>query len=391
MSDIPKTVNPHMVDVCLTNNPKLTAAFTSYQKQLNIFPMESLISYTNNYNKHVHDPVTAEKEFYINLNNQDDPAVKLEYIDNTDIGLDGNEDVFSENEYWNTHDYDIEGIKKDIYEDEPNYPFQLPSEKRSEEANLKEILERNTEFILFWVEKFRCIHKTVKEEIFSEIPKDTPGGIYNTENVYFNNFNESMYHLRDAEFIKDRTTTTMLDENLVKSPHTYNVCQMNNIDSDTYDTAEELMNRSTLKFKLNMKNICSEVKKDEKHIAFNMEFPDTNMSSLASSLMTAASWYTDHDTESAHGNNMVTDTKHPVRIKTNIDAVQAKMNEILGDMKRVFDFLNKHTRDNNEQWGKYNKYYFVEGIFEQIDQFKRELMVIGANTAASSRTNQVLS
>lgn len=386
--ETPKTVNPEMVDVCHTTNPKLTSIFTSYQKVLNIFPMESLISYTNNYNRHVHDPVTAEKQFYIDLNNQEEPAIKLEYIDNPKI----DHDIFSEDEYWNTHDYDVQGLKDDIYSDDPNYPFQLPSEKRSEEANLKEVLNKNTEFILFWVEKFRCIHETVKSEIYSEIPQNTPGGLYNKDNVYFNNFNESMFHLRDHVYVNERSTNSLMDKpNAKQPPHVYNVCQMNNVDADTYDTADELTAKSTLKFKKNMSGIVADIKKDEKIIKFHMEFPDTNTSSLSGSHMTNDSWHAEHDTGASHGNNAVTDTKHPERIKANLDTIQGKMNEILGDMKRVFDFLNKNTRHNTEQWGKYNKYYFAEGLFKQVDQFRSELQVIGHQTPLSNRDNQVLS
>lgn len=392
-----KTNDPELVDICLTNNPKLTAALTSYQNVLNIFPMESLISYTNNYNKHVHDPVTAEKEFYVNLNNQDELAVKLEYIDNPDIGDTSSEsspgeDIFKEEEYWEDKSITYEAVKENIYSDEPNYPWQLPGEKRAEEANLKSMLDIRTQFILFWVEKFRCIHETVKSEIFSEIPKDTEGGLYNKDNVYFNNFNESLFHLRDHIFIKDRTTNTLIDvENHKGSPSIYNKCQMNNLDPDTYDTAEELIRKSTLKFKSNIKNIAADLKKDEKYIQMDVKYPDTNTGPVHASIMTEDSIYLDPDTSSSHGNNLVPDDKHPGRIENNLEAVQAKMVEILGDMKRVFDFLDKNTRENTEEWGKYKRFYFVEGVFMQVDQFANELKAMGTRKPLSTRSNQLLS
>ena len=261
MSELkPKSIDPLMVDVCLTNNPKLTALFTSYQRILNMFPMETLISYTNKYNKHVHDPVMAEKSFYENLNNQDELAVKLEYIDNPDIEA----DKLVTDEYWETQNTSYSEVTDDQYTDEPNYPWQLPEDKKSEEANLKEVLDKDVQFILFWVEKFRCIHQSVKNEYYVTNPNETPGGMYNNSNVYFNNFNESMFHLRDPEFIKDRSTSLMLDKDNVKNgaPSTYNRCLMNNIDVDTYDTATDIAAKASSKFKTNMKHTSIDLKKD---------------------------------------------------------------------------------------------------------------------------------
>ena len=387
MSDLtPKTSAPEYVDICLTSNPKLTALFTSYQDVLNLFPMESLISYTNNYNKHVHDPVTAEKDFYINLNNQSERAVKLEYIDNPDILY----DTLNDSDYWDTHG----GIDPEsgVYSSAPGEPWEVPGDNRSDAGNLKDLLDKDTQFILFWVEKFRCIHETVKAEIYSAIPKDTPGNLYNKDNVYFNNFNESLFHLRDPDFIKDRTTSPIVDKNNVMGPPSvYNRCQMNNIDSDTYDTASELSDKASRKFQANMIQICVDLKKDAKDITFSSQFPGNNSGATYNSSMSKDSIYLDPDSGHSHGNNTVVDNKHPVRIRANLDAVQAKMTETLGDMKRVFDFLDKNTRHNTEVWGKFNRYYFVEGAFISIDRAISELKAIGENVPLSKRTNQVLS
>ena len=388
MSDLtPKTNDPEIVDVCLTSNPKLTSLFTSYQDILNIFPMESLISYTNNYNKHVHDPVTAEKEFYINLNNQDETAIKLDYIDNPDI----DSKTLASDEYWSSTGT-LDEIKETYYSGTPNDLFQLPSDNKDTQANLKKTLDKDVQFILFWVEKFRCIHETVKAEIFAEIPKDTTGQLYNKDNVYFNNFNESLFHLRDSVFIKDRTTSLWVDKNNVMgAPSVYNRCQMNNIDSDTYDTASELSDKSSRKFQANMVNICADLKKDAKNVTTYHEFPSEKTGIQYTSSMTNDSIYVDPDSGHSHGNNAVVDNKHPVRIKENLDAVQAIMNETLGDMKRVFDFLDKNTRDNNDVWGKYARYYYVEGTFKRVDQFATELKVLGENIPLSTRGNHTLS
>lgn len=395
MSDInPKTSDPQYVDTCLTNTPKMTALFTSYQHTLNLFPMESLIAYTNNYNKHVHDPVSAEQKFYEDLNNQDELAVKSEYIDNPDFneGSSGdNEEQIKTDEYWLNHGTTYQAIKDTKYSAEPNYPWQLPGEKKTEEANLKTILDKDVQFILYWVEKFRCIHDTVKQEYYENNPQDTPGGKYNNDNVYFNNFNESMFLLHDSTFIKDRTTSLLIDKNSATgAPSIYNKCQMNNLDVETYDTADELSKLTTDKFKNNMITCAASVKVDNKEVIWTVSDQANNSGATAITYTSVDSRHISHETDTPHGNNLVADSKHPQRVKANLETVQTKMNEILGDMKRVFDFLDKNTRDNDEQWGKSNINYMIEGIWGVVDQNLGELKVLAANAPGSKRRNQDL-
>ena len=289
------------------------------------------------------------------------------------------------------HGTTYQAIKDTKYSAEPNYPWQLPGEKKTEEANLKTILDKDVQFILYWVEKFRCIHDTVKQEYYENNPQDTPGGKYNNDNVYFNNFNESMFLLHDSTFIKDRTTSLLIDKNSATgAPSIYNKCQMNNLDVETYDTADELSKLTTDKFKNNMITCAASVKVDNKEVIWTVSDQANNSGATAITYTSVDSRHISHETDTPHGNNLVADSKHPQRVKANLETVQTKMNEILGDMKRVFDFLDKNTRDNDEQWGKSNINYMIEGIWGVVDQNLGELKVLAANAPGSKRRNQDL-
>ena len=104
---------------------------------------------------------------------------------------------------------------------------------------------------------------------------------------------------------------------------------------------------------------------------------------------------TGEDPSLPHGNNNVTDSIHLTRIEANVDAVQLKMNEILGDMKRVFDFLDKNTSEDTQEWGKWNHSILKDRVWMQVDQSLTELSEIleedGVVTPLTDRKNQRLS
>lgn len=362
-----KNLDPMIVDTQLFNNPKFTTLFTDYQKILNNFPLESLIGYANKYINDVHDPVTEQKNFYIQLNEQNDNAasIQLSHIDNSNIDY----DTLNGDEYKNLVQFDVS-----------NYTAEISPVV--ETAKLLDVSDVDVQFILYWVEKFRCIHETVKNEVWSVIPRDTPGGMYNNENVYFNNFNESMFHLRDYQYIKNRTTISYL--NVVTPREPYNKNLMTKLDSDTYNTSNDLSSKTGLQFYKNMMQLNLDRDRDARAITWsgsNSTYPAWNGDSI-----TFANTPID-----AHGNNNVADTTHPPKVESNATAVQQKMNEILGDMKRVFDFLDKPAVTDTLNWGRFNHKMIINKVFKQIDQAHSDLHEIFPNKPLTLRKNHDLS
>ena len=200
-----------------------------------------------------------------------------------------------------------------------------------------------------------------------------------------------MFELHDATFIKDRSTSLLLDtDNATGVISPYNRCQMKNIDIETYDTADELARITSSKFKKNMIKCGTDLEKDNKDIHWVINDPPLNSTATSYTSISKSSLHVKHETDQPHGNNLVVDNKHPVRVLANLETIQTKMNEILGDMKRVFDFLDKNTREDDTRWGKGNIKYFVEGLFRSVDTNLSELKVIGADAPLSKRKNQDL-
>lgn len=355
-----KTIDPLIVDTQLVNNPKLMALFTDYQQVLNMFPGESLIAAANNFIRHTHDPVTAESEFYQALNSTDDEnSIKLETIDNPNI------------------DYDKlksgEGLNKGRHTEDPTDP--------PETAKLKDIVDPDVQFILYWVEKFRCIHDTVKAEIWNTIPKNDTGGGYSNENTYFNNFNESMFNLCDDKYIKNRSSISYQNPLTPREPFNKNMVQK--LDAETYNTANDMSSKTGLMFSSNMFRIGIDYDRDSRTTWFQDQvvYPQWHPDSMQVTVSPSP----------AHGNNNVADSVHPARVTKNIDAAQLKMNEILGDMKRVLDFLDKNAVNDSQQWGSYNHSVIVNQVWMRVDQSLTELREISAKIPLSTTSNQVLS
>ena len=368
MTEPLKNLDPMIVDTQLFNNPKFTSLFSSYQKILNSFPLESLIGYANKYINDVHDPVTQEKNFYIQLNEQDDDtkSIQLTDIDNTNIVY----DTLKSDEYKQyIPTQDDSGRKYHV--EEPTDPVTT--------AKLLDVSDVDVQFILYWSEKFRCIHETVKKEVWSVIPKNDESGKYNNKNTYFNNFNESMFHLRDFQYIKDRSSISYL--NIVTPREPYNKNMMMKVDNETYNTCNDMSSKTGFKFYVNM---------------FQMNLDRDRDARVVSWSGTPPSWHTDSITSAntpadPHGNNNVTDTPHVPRVESNAEAVQQKMNEILGDMKRVFDFLDKPSIKDTLEWGRFNHQMLVNKVWCNIDQAQTELHEIFSETPLTTRKNHDLS
>lgn len=368
MTEPLKNLDTMIVDTQLFNNPKFTSLFSDYQKILNAFPLESLIGYANKYINDVHDPVTQQKNFYIQLNEQDDDSksIQLEDFDNKNIDI----DALKSDEYkQRIPETDETGEK--YYADDPTDPV--------ESAKLLDVSDVDVQFILYWVEKFRCIHETVKKEVWSVIPRSTSDGNYNKDNVYFNNFNESMFHLRDFQYIKDRSSVSYL--NIVTPREPYNKNMMMKIDEDTYNVSNDMSSKTGFKFYVNMFQMNLDRDRDSRVVSWS-----GSDSTWKSDSVTCANTSAD-----PHGNNNVADSPHVPRVESNATAVQQKMNEILGDMKRVFDFLDKSTVKDTLEWGRFNHQMLIGKIWRSIDQAHSDLHEIFPETPLSTRKNHDLS
>ena len=161
-------------------------------------------------------------------------------------------------DYIDNPNIDYDKLKEEAKIDDTEYT--QPPEDATSEYKLEDVLDVDVQIILYWVEKFRCIHETVKQEIWSEIPKEDDSGAYDKTNTYFNNFNESFFSIRDDKYIKDRSSISYLD---AASPREqYNKNMMGKIDMETYTTANDMSSKIDRMFHANMAQLCMDVDRD---------------------------------------------------------------------------------------------------------------------------------
>ena len=387
MTDLPhKNQDVHVVDTQLTGNPKTTSWFTDYQEVLSRFPEQTLMGYVNYFNRFVHDPVTAEQSFYYNLNGKEDASVELSSVDNTNIDL----AVYDKEEYWEADGNKLSAVKSSVHK--------APITDPVESASLADVLDMDIQFVLYWVEEFRTVHETVKEELWSRLPKEKEGGAYNTENVYFNDFNESLFLLKDPEYIKDRTSLTPLDiYNMFEkgNPNVYNNVQRARLDADTFQVADELSNKTSALFKKNIFTQTTAVDRDSKHIKWDIIDPSLNTHGKPTGITTSDPYLDSKQALSqgnhtSHGHNLAADIHHDTRIDQNLLEVETIAEEILGHMKKVLEFLDKTRVNDTQHWGRFNFKVLVENIFTAVDQSKSILQNIFENDPLSVTKNDDL-
>ena len=125
---------PLLVDHPLVNSTRFLEAVTTYKnniaEMLDYIQLFSVAS-INRTNKQVNDSVTNQVNFFHQLNEGSLP------IKNNMKGVNN---------------------KRYLSEDETVYDTQLP-----ENFGLGDLIQKDTQFILYWVEKYRLAHDTVKQ------------------------------------------------------------------------------------------------------------------------------------------------------------------------------------------------------------------------------------
>jgi len=357
MSQKPKKTHlPLLIDNPVVNSTVFLDALTTYKNSISEF-LDYLDLYSvasiHKANKQVHDPVSHQVDFFSQLNSGELPI--------------------KENK---------KGVVNDKYTSNEHMLQSLP-----DTFGLDNVWETDTEFIVYWVEKYRTSHDLVKKHLHDSgvLPKENQSGVYNTENIYFNDFSESMYSLKASTlYPAPRESLPVWDINgtFIKEmggkhtvPNQYTGTSVFNVHGETQLLANIMSRKTNTCFRNNMKNILDCVSVDERK-----EDAETSELSLKVVKIT--------DSKQPHGGNLVPDAYHTGRMHQNAEPLARIVTETLSNMSYVLNYMDKNLRDNQQAWGKFNSLSVVENAIMSVDLLHDRLEQSFTENPASGDTTQ---
>lgn len=336
MNKVKKTHLPALIDTQLVNSTRFLGSLQTLQN--NILEFAEFINFycvasINRTNKQLHDSVTHQVQFFKELN---DKALAIKHN------------------------------KKGVYNDKYLKEQQTVYDDLPEQFGLDDITMNNTEFIVYWVEKYRTSHDLIKQLLHESdmLPKETSSGEYNTDNVYFNDFSESMYSLKATTLYNaPRESLPIWDVKgtLVKEmggkhtiPNQYTGTSIFNIHKNVQQLAFTSSRTTSCMFRNNMKNILDCVSIDQR-----VEDPETGELKLKAVKIT--------DSKQPHGGNLVPDSFHISRMWQNAEPLARIMVETLSNMSYVLNYMDKNLRENMQAWGQFKTSTVIEDTIEYVD------------------------
>ena len=361
------TQYPPAVDSPLISSTGLLDAISTYKTAVDgVLHLYSVAS-IHNTNKQLHDPVTHQVQFFNDLNSEGLPikeSRKGVVSDNLNNNIERQEDGLNEK-----HDIIIDNLPDNF--------------------TLSDLARENTEFIVYWIEKYRTSHDLVKELLHSSnlLPKSDTTDTYNKDNIFFNDFSESMFSLkptclysapRECHPIWDISGTFFKEDGGPDTvPHQYTGTSVYNIHHDTQQLAFIMSRKTSCLFRNNMKNILDCITIDER-----IEDTTTDPDELKLSTIKITT------SERAHGGNLVPDHKHPLRMKENIEKITQIITATLSNMSYVLSYMDINQRNDTQEWDKVDILSNIEDTVTSVDLLHNKLSKTSTGTPLSLRDNQ---
>jgi len=176
------------------------------------------------------------------------------------------------------------------------------------------------EFILFWINKYQTAHEAVKIELDK---------ILGDNNVFFKDFSESIGSLKYIEFLKERSTLSIIDTDsaILDIPAQYNAAMYRLMDVNTKTTTLVLSKLTNAVFKQNIVQL-GEPQKQE------FDGTTTDIQTVGFS-------------DQTHGVNLSVDYEHYKRMK----GVAADITELIQtDLQGLFkaiSFIDMHIEEQD--------------------------------------------
>lgn len=351
---IKKTHLPLLVDTPLVNSTEFLSALSTYKNNisdmidyLTLYSVSSI----NKSNMELHDHANNQAKFFKDLN-------------------DG-ELLIKEN---------TRGVKNSARSS--GLIDNLP-----EKTGLDDIVRGNTEFLVYWVEKYRVSHDVIKKILHESdmLPKENGDGTYNSDNVYFNDFSESMFSLKSTTLrnssreclpvwdVKCTTIKEMGGKHTV--PNQYTSTSDFNVHKNVQQLANIMSRKNTCMFRNNMKNIIDCVSIDQR-------VEDTETAELKQKVVKITS------SDQSHGTNLMHDAGHTKRMWQNAEPLARITIETLANMAFVLDYMDKNLQNNLQAWGRFRTDAQIEQTIQQIDLLHDTLEITLEELPATVKTAQ---
>lgn len=362
MSKYSESYFPPLVDTVLINSTGFLTNLQNFNDTIAGFLDLYSVASIYNAEKQLSDPVTHAATFFNQLNSGELPIKENERGVSTQNLVENGETSAPNNELVNEYINLIE---------------QLP-----DTFGLDDLAEANTEFLVYWVEKYRISHDSVKKLLHSNnlLPKEV-GGAYNTSNVYFNDFSESMYSLKTVSLYDPPreslpiwdTKGTAIKELGGKHtiPNQFTGTQIYNVHHDVQELSFIMSRKTNTSFRNNMKNILDCVSLDKRIV-------DDKTSELTLKAVKIT------DSKQPHGGNLVPDSYHIARARQNAEPISRIITETLSNMSFVLNYMDKNLRNNKNTWGKFNALSMIEGTQKNVGLLHDKLNVVPHPTTIQS-------
>ena len=368
-----KTFDPLLVDLNLTSTIDLHKKTTDYLSVVEQYDDEVVISNTKWYNECTPDPIISDATFFTELNNgefkvasNNAGGVKLDTVttekklDNKNIKdqltssqrlikddagnpkVDGNRvAVQIQVTVPNSTGTDTTVETREVYAD----IVETPDKELT--LNLQDTIgfdDLETEFVMFWLDKFRSSHSKIQENVKSSLSgKDTH---------YFADFSESIGQLENVESIKDTSTIWQWDVSsaILPKPTPHNSIVDYIVTDETRDLELEMTGKLNTVYRRNMISLIDDAS------------TDTIKTFIVTSPVTS------------HGVNLTVDTEHYTRMKN----VQSDISSIIIDYLGGSESLHRvlmHIKDhkNNQTIDKIRINMKIETQRVDVDILKNKI------------------
>lgn len=379
-------IDPYQIDINLVNTTDIQSVLTDYIELLYEFPEENALISAYRHTDHHSDPITSKVDFYNKLNNGDIDINTMYFgVSSTNIKRNhiiskNYRDQLPDTVVLATEDNTVTGdpntidavsVEVKINQTEKKWispPGEITEgewkvEKTSKSSTAKAIKhldEQDTApeysekfgfgdmsvwFIQWWLDKFRISHAKVKEEVMELLGDD---------NEYFVNFSESVGQLKNIDVTYDTSTTHVWDTRVaafgtLSIPETIPSIAEYCLKKETKSLASELSEKTNQLYRQNIVKLMEDPSKDKPKV---------------SPLPGFSRW--------SHGNNLVADSEHPVRITKFIETIRSELKDHLKGLYDILEALS--VRENYMTVGKPKEILMkVEGFTVAVDSMKNKV------------------